>query len=226
VRKSYGLARSDCMIQREDAVRGPMKDKLKLNAQNSWLKLLNPDELRPTLIAASVYIATFESLKATITDRLKDFYTKGFDEKGWRVDPNYTVRVLSRNSSPTHASLDWLKEMNAIDDADIATYGRVKDLRNVLAHGLLSVISDGLPAEFAERLTEMATLLDKIERWWIVNVEIATDPDLSGADIDEAKIVPGPVMALRLLLDIALGSEVESKFYLEEFRKRAGSEGR
>jgi len=202
-----------------------MNHKSKVNAEDSWERLLNPDELRPTLIAASVYIATFESLKATIVDRIKDFYTNGFDENGWRVELEYTTKVLSRNSSHAHESLDWLKEMDAIDDADIATYKRVKELRNVLAHGLLKVISDGLPEEFPVRLTEMAMLLDKIERWWIVNVEIAIDPDLSGADIDERKIVPGPILALRLLLDIALGSEENSKFYLEEFRKRAESAG-
>lgn len=206
-------------------MRDPKREKLNKDVQISWEKFLDPDELCPALIAASVYIATFENLKTTIVDRIKDFYTDGFDENGWRVEPEYTTKVLSRNSSPTHASLEWLKEMDVIDDADIATYGRIKELRNILAHGLLTVISNGLPAEFPVRLTEMAMLLDKIERWWIVNVEIATDPDLRGADIDETKIVPGPVMALRLLLDIALGSEEESKFYLDEFRKRAESAG-
>src|ERR1700733_5374402 len=114
---------------------GGQEKKLNEDVQISWEKFLNPDELRPALIAASVYIATFESLKATIVDRIKDFYTNGFDENGWRVEPAYTSKVLSRNSSPAHASLDWLKEMEVIDDADIATYGRVKELRNLLAHG-------------------------------------------------------------------------------------------
>ena len=144
-------------------MRDPKREKLNKDVQISWEKFLDPDELRPALIAASVYIATFENLKTTIVDRIKDFYTDGFDENGWRVEPEYTTKVLSRNSSPTHASLEWLKEMDVIDDADIATYGRIKELRNILAHGLLTVISNGLPAEFPVRLTEMAMLLDKIE---------------------------------------------------------------
>jgi hypothetical protein len=66
----------------------------------------------------------------------------------------------------------------------------------------------------------MISLLDKIERWWIVNVEIPINPDLKGAKINESQVIPGPIMGLRLLLDIALGSEEESKKHLEEFTKQ------
>ncbi|GAI47696.1 unnamed protein product, partial [marine sediment metagenome] len=62
--------------------------------------------------------------------------------------------------------------------------------------------------------------LHKIEKWWILNVEIPTNPDLDGMEIDKEGIVPGQIMTLRLLLDIALGTEKESKFYYNEFIKR------
>jgi hypothetical protein len=94
-----------------------------------------------------------------------------------------------------------------------------QQLRNELAHTLTATLFHGLPAEIAERLGEMVSLLDKIERWWIVNVEIATDPNLKDEEIDEAQVIPGPIMGLRLLLDIALGSEEESKKRLDEFKR-------
>jgi hypothetical protein len=186
----------------------------------SWETFLNPETLRTNLIVASIYIASFEVLKTAIVDRIKDFYTNGFDQNGLRIGPAYESRVLSKNRSPVYASLDWLKEADAIDDADISAFERAKKLRNELVHSLHGMFLRGLPADLSDRLGEMISLLDKIERWWVINVEIATDPEFIGREIDEQRIIPGTIMGLRLLLDIALGSEEESRKYYEEFTKQ------
>jgi hypothetical protein len=198
-----------------------MDPKIKL----SWEEFLNPEVTRPRIIAASIYIAGFELLKDSIVDRIRSFFWAGFDrETGEKIDPEYKSDVLTRNGSPIYASLDWLKEQGAIDDADLATYERVKRCRNTLAHELLSVLSSsGLPADYTQCFADMVALLRKIEIWWIVNVEIPTNPDFDGSEeIDEDGILPGPIMGMRLLMDIALGDEKESRFYYDEFRKRAG----
>lgn len=192
--------------------------------KTSWENFLNPEALRPQLITACIYISAFELLKATIVDRIKDLFTNGFDRTGWRIDPKYQLTVLSKNRSPIYASLEWLKEANVIDDGDIAAFERVKGFRNELAHDLIGVLFRGLPPNLAERFSEMVGLLDKIERWWIVNFEIPINADLDGMEIDEAKVMPGPILGLRLLLDVALGSEKESKWYFEEFTKRTRPE--
>jgi hypothetical protein len=193
--------------------------------RDEWKRFLDPDVLRPNLISASLYIASFEILKNTVIDKIREFYTVGFDKSiakdgGWIVDPTYQTRVLSRNRSPVYASLDWLKESNAIDDQDIAAFERAKECRNKIAHEIAQMLSSGLPADFPDRFREVLSLVDKIGRWWVVSVEIPTNPDFSGEDIDESEVVPGPTMSLRLLIDIALGSETESNFYLKEFLKR------
>jgi hypothetical protein len=194
----------------------------------SWEGFLNPDILRVNLITASLYIAAFAVLKNTIINRIKDFYLTGFDKSlekdgGWIIDPKYRTQVLSRNPSPVYASLDWLKESHAIDDRDIAAFERAKKCRNDVAHRINQILSDGLPVDLPDRFAEMFALVDKIESWWIVNVEIPTNPDLDGKEIDEAGIIPGQTMGLRLLMDLALGSEEESKFYIDEFLKRTNS---
>src|SRR6266851_10528783 len=120
-----------------------MSDKTEI----SWENFLNPATLRPRLITVSVYIAAFELLKSAIVVRIKDFYTFGVD----RFDPEYQAEVLSKNGSPVYASLEWLKEMHAIDDTDVAVFEGVKDLRNKLAHELTGMLLRELPAELAER---------------------------------------------------------------------------
>ncbi len=81
----------------------------------------------------SVYIAAFEVLKIAIVERIRNFYFPGFGENAPRIDPKYQAEVLAKNKSPVYASLDWLKESRVINDDDMATFERVKGLRNDLA---------------------------------------------------------------------------------------------
>lgn len=191
--------------------------------QQSWENFLNPAILRNHLISASIYIASFEALKDAVIGRTRDFFWNGFDQAGDRIDPKYGHDVLSRNKSTVYASLDWLKEMGAISDADIESFNHVKECRNVLAHRLLATLgSEGMPPDFQKRFQEMVALLHKIELWWIREVEIPTNPDFDEQDIDEDGIMPGRVMVIKLLCDIALGDDKSSRFYYEQFKKRAG----
>jgi len=186
-----------------------------------WEQFLTPEILRTNLIMASVYIAAFEILKNVIVERIRDFYLIGFDNNGFIIDPEYKEAVLRRNRSPVYASLDWLKEAGAITDADIETFEQSKEYRNLLAHELARLLMEGLPQDFSKRFQGMVMLLDKIEKWWIVNVDIPTNPDFDEAgEIDEENIIPGTVINLQMILDIALGPDERAYSYISEFKKR------
>ena len=189
--------------------------------QAKWERFLDPEVLRPNLILASIYIAAFEILKNSIIEGIRDFYISGFKENNWIISPEYKNNVLSKDKSPTYASLKWLKESEAINDDDIEKFNKIKEYRNLLAHEITKMMMEGLPPEFTERFNDMVALLDKIERWWIINVEIPTNPDFDGKhdEIDESGIVPGPIMSLRMMIDVALGSDETASFYINEFKK-------
>ena len=189
----------------------------------SWERFLNPEILRTNLIVASLFITAFEMLKDSIIGRIREFFTDGFNENGWIVNENYKTKVLSLNRSPLYASLEWLKGMNVIDDQDIEEFNKIKNCRNEIAHEIANFISKGPKIDPLPLFSNMIELLHKIEKWWILNVEIPTNPDFDGQEIDEEQIVPGQIMTIRLLADIALGSEEESKFYYREFIKRQKS---
>jgi hypothetical protein len=202
-------------------------------AQESWERFLNPDKLRPTLMLASIYISTFEILKDIIVSRIKNFYSTSFDESGEIIDPAYKSEVLERNSSPVYASLLWLKESEAITDDDLEKFNQIKKQRNDIAHQMFEMLSHGLPIDFAERFNDMTSLLDKIEKWWILNVEIPigmlgvsygengieVNDDVTLDDFDLDEIIPGPIASLRMLVEIAIGSDEESHYYFNEFIK-------
>jgi hypothetical protein len=193
----------------------------------AWDQFLNPDVLRPTIIASSMFVMAFEVTKDAIVRRIKSFYTNGFGPGGDRIDPDYTVQVLARNRSPVYASLEWLKESNAITETDIAAFGRAKAFRNRLAHDLMSIVGrEGLPADYADRFEELLTLLRKVETWWIINVDLQCDPD-APKDVDAKDVQPGTLLALRMMWEIALGEPESSRKLYEQFRQllRGGHTG-
>ena len=196
---------------------------MKNNVQESWENFLNPKVMRPLLITASIYITAFESLKESIIGRIRDFYIMPLFEADEESKKNYNEKVLSRNKSPLYASLDWLKENGVIEDKDIQALDDVKECRNALAHDLFKKISTNEFPDLESRFQAMLELLNKIEIWWIVNVEIATDPDFDDSEIDESKIQPGPVMVLKMMIDVALGDEATASYYYEEFKKKTGA---
>ena len=182
------------------------------DVKQAWECFLNPETLRPRLITASLYIAGFEFLKeTTIIGRIRDFMCLR-NEGG--ITPAYKTEVLARNKSPVYASLDWLKEMEAIQQADIEAFDRIKACRNRLAHELLSIVaSEGLPTDLGNHYVEMIALLGKIERWWTMNVEIPCNPDYDGREVREEDVTPGSLLIMQLLVDIALGNEEDSRSY-------------
>lgn len=188
------------------------------NTSETWEEFLNPEALRGKLISASLYLAAFEMLTSSIVDRLRDFYTFHHDEAGGHPGPEYDRDVLKRNRSPVYASLSWLLERAAIGQADIDLFETLKGCRNRIAHQMAQVALPGGTFDHLTLFPDLVGLLRKIEVWWIMNVDIPTNEELDGSDIDEDGIIPGPIMTVKMLLDIALGSESEAAVYLKAFQ--------
>lgn len=186
-----------------------------------WERFLDPEVVRPSLFLSTMFITTFEILKDSVVDRIRDFYTNGWDENGPVVGPEYESQVLTRNKSTLYASFDWLREHNAIDEADLKTFETLKKTRNQLAHQLFDVVTGQVESEYAAQFPVLVSLLRKVEVWWVVNVEIPTNPDYDGKEVDESGVVPGAVLSLQMLIEVASGNSE----LLEQWRK-ARSHGR
>lgn len=185
-----------------------------------WEELLTPSIARGKLISTSIFITAFEVLKQSIVGRPRTFFADGYDKNGPIVGAEYETEVLSRNKSPTYASLDWLKHLGVIDDADIQIFENIKNTRNSLAHELHRVVFEGMDFKHIERYEELVALLRKIEVWWVVNVGIPANPDLDGQEIDKEGIAPGPVLMLQMKLEIVSGNEE----LLSHYRKGTGND--
>lgn len=187
---------------------------------DKWERFLDPDIVRPSLFLATMFITTFEILKDSIVNDVRDFYTDGFDENGPTVGTEYQSKVLFKNKSPLYASLQWLRENDAIHDDDLVTFEKLKITRNQLAHQLFAVVTGQVESAHESQFADLVALLRKIGVWWVVNVEISTNPDFDGQEIDEAGIVPGSILSLQMLIEVASGNTK----LLEHLRKKLAKE--
>lgn len=174
--------------------------------EERWGRFLDPDVVRPSLFMATMFITTFEILKNSIVDRIRDFYSIGWSEEGSTVSQEYKAKVLSRDKNPVYASLNWLYENQVVNDDDLEIFKQLKSTRNLVAHQLFDIVTGQAESNHMEQFQVLVELLRKIEVWWVVNVELATDPDYADTEIDEDGIVPGVILSLQMLLEVVGGN--------------------
>jgi len=193
------------------------------NASEAWKRFLNPETLRGNIICAAVYIVAYEILKESIIDKIKTFFATEYENLRPVESARYRANVLSLNRSPLYASLIWLKENGAVDDADLKKFEAIKNLRNRFAHDMMPFLAGDGSGYPAEPFGDMVELLRKIEIWWFENLEMAIAPEDFPDDLDLDEVTPGRVFSLQLLIRTALGSEEEARTlyqeYLEQTRK-------
>jgi hypothetical protein len=133
---------------------------------------------------------------------------------GFLPSPEYAATVLALDpkgkNDPLRGSIAWWRTMEAIDETDEIAIRLVTDARNNIAHQMTDMISGAKPPKFFEHFGTLMGLVNKIEKWWIINFEVAIDPDWDGDEIDEAGVVPGPAWIMDMLTQVALGEGDEA----------------
>ncbi len=198
------------------------------DASRRWEEMLTPEIVRVKLITVGLLVVAYEMLEETIVGRVRDFFCTGFDAKGFTYSPDYATRVLALDpkgkGDALRSSIVWLRQADAITEEDHNGFLAIKNARNEVAHELTSILTGERTFNFSDHFQSALALLSKIERWWIVNVEIATDPDLAGKEIEEDSILPGRILTMQLLVNVALGNDKEANAFLEAFRRSQAKE--
>lgn len=160
-----------------------------------WEKFLNKEEVKSNLIRSSLYLFSYELLKNAIVDKIKDFYSMGFDENGYIYSEKYNEVIVHRRINGKQniflSSLYWLEENGAITKDDITEIRAIREFRNTVAHKIDRILGD---SDFnIDKNTEkkIFEFIRKIEVWWIKEVEILTNPDFDGKEIQDNDIISG-----------------------------------
>jgi hypothetical protein len=196
---------------------------MKDNQENidKWLKFLDSENLKGNLMFSSLFIASFEAFKDYVVEEVKFFFNSGFSDGEFTFSEDYNTKVKALDKSLLKATLLWLKDLDAIDDNDIQTYNELRQYRNKLSHELMTLLFEGLPKELPEKFAQLITLRVKIEKWWIMNIEIPTNPDFDATtEVKEEDIMTSSQMFNQLIFDMLSGDEKRASYYQNEFKQR------
>ncbi len=194
--------------------------------ERDLLRVLHPEELKQNLLGVSLFVLAYEMFRSRVTNHPKTLYSTGWDEKGIKLDTEeYRANVLSRHKSPFQAALLWFESLEAIDETDLAALDRLRQFRNQVVHELVDTIAAERITEVHSAFDELVRLFRKIEVWWIEYFELPCNPEFDGVEVSADEIVPGPVIMLRMLNDIAFGSEKDAWQYFNEAMRQRGSDG-
>ena len=183
-------------------------------------RMTDPKEFRNSLVSAALFIASYEVLEDLVIDETRTFFTLGLNSKDRKEMYESEVLNLSPEKSRLDGSLRFLKEVRAMDDDDISAFRRIRDIRNKAVHDLLRFACATDRASYKDELNKMVQLIEKLDRWWITEVEIPTNRALVGKEVDTSNVTSCRVLMLRGLLHLALTNQEVSDF---EMKKGAGS---
>lgn len=180
------------------------------NTKASWEKFLNPQSLKNNLIKCSVYIVFFEKLKESIVEKIRDFYWTGYSDGKDIISEEYKIRFHKLGVDVFNESLNWLIENHAISKTDKQKIIELKDHRNEIAHEMVNFITSSEKDVKETLLLECYEILSKIDKWWIVEVELPTNPEsmqINPDVIDYEGIFSGNMALLQLLYMVYTGND-------------------
>jgi len=166
-------------------------------------KLTDKEQLQTNLVQASLFLTAFEVLKTSIVDQIRDFYSREIHPNGTSIaSEKYKSDLLALHKNIFIASCLWLKENNAISEEDIETIHAIRDHRNMIAHELLKFLADADYEVDLNLFAKTKDLLAKIDRWWIMEVHIPTNPDYDGQSIQPDDVKSGHMIVIDAIVEI------------------------
>lgn len=197
---------------------GPFRGRSKEEYERLLLAKLQPAAIRSTLSFAGLYQMTHEMLKQAILQRVRDFYSTGFNEKGITVDEHaYQTHVIDaartegwvKSARQTfEASAAWLVRMEAITPLQAERLQAIYGHRHELTHELASFIVDPDRNLDAQMFVDAVAILRDVHRFWAsVERDIGMFEHFGDVSLDE--VTPLSLLLLQQCIDAHIGGETE-----------------
>lgn len=170
-------------------------------------------EISLNLRVGALFLIIYENLKELITDKVKSFFTTEWEivdgELVGKPDSKFEERV--RGKSVFRACRDFHLECGAITIEDDELIDRFSKYRGEVAHELYAFLLDDKKAGLdIELLFDANRLATKIDRWWILEFEMAIDPQFMNEKIDEDQVISGRQLFINQLIRVALKDALDS----------------
>lgn len=149
-------------------------------------------EIREQFVYAGLLLTIFERFKTYVIDHVDGFFSTHMEIKDGTLKYTRAAEFKKlikeygsgqpgeHNNQVFRAALHWMRSLDAIDQDELKAVEHLYSLRNEIGHELLLILSDGnkQPITIHEVVAAYG-IYAKIVRWWLKEIEFATDPDIT-----------------------------------------------
>ena len=192
---------------------------------DNWANILDENIVKTNVNFAALFVMNYECLKDYVISQVKGFYCDDLyfenDEAIYIESEAYKQEVRTLDKQLENASLKWFMESEAITQEDFDNYQKIRKRRNEITHELLKNLNIGFTEDDIKLFVTLTNLYEKIDRWWINEIEIPTSADEIPEDYDRDGVCGGQALVLSIINDIVLGNGGEKyKNILNELLKQ------
>lgn len=192
---------------------------------DNWKNILDEDILKTNINFVAVFVMNYECLKEFVIEQIRTFYSEHFymdgDKMVYEESGAYKEKVRALDKNIENASLKWFIDAGAITQEDYDTYQKIRKRRNDITHELLKNLNAGFGEEDAQLFADMLRIYNKLDKWWINEIEIPTSADDIPEDYDRDGVCGEQALMLSIINEIVFGNEGNKyKELLNELMKR------
>lgn len=190
---------------------------------DNWNNLLDEDILKANINFAALFVLNFECLKDYIVTQPRTFYSDVEIKDGelyCEETEKYKKEVRSLEKNIENASLRWFVNAEAITEEDYNLYQELRRKRNDITHELLKNLNNGFNEADEKLYVKLLELYQKIDKWWINEIEIPISGELLPDEYDSEQVFGGQAMILSIINDIIYDNNKERyRSLLDELNK-------
>lgn len=175
--------------------------------------ILDKTKLQDNIRFAALFIMNFECLKDYLVSQMRGFFCDSYSE----IDGQFQiieskeyldiVKKLDPKRNKLTAALAWYKELGAINQDDIDLFYRSRNRRNSITHEFAQELLKGFSEHDYDLFNSMLNFYRKLDKWWIVEMEIPFIDDEILEQYDQDKVVGGQAAILTIINDVAMDKE-------------------
>lgn len=190
---------------------------------DNWNNILDEEILKANINFAALFVLNFECLKDYIVSQPKTFYSDVEIKDGelyCEETEEYKKEVRSLEKNIENASLRWFINAEAITEEDYNLYQELRRRRNDITHELLKNLNNGFNEADAKLYVKLLELYQKIDKWWINEIEIPISGEILSDEYDPERVSGGQAMILSIINDIIFDNNKERyRSLLDELKK-------
>lgn len=177
---------------------------------DNFQNLFDEKILKTNIEFAALFVLNYECLKEYVVEQVRDFYSNSIRFIDGKIvgeeSDDYKKKVRKLERQIDDASMRWFVNAEAIAGDDYELYQKCRKRRNEIVHELLLNLNQGFSQDDIKLFSDMIDLYQRIDRWWINEIEIPTSADNIPLDYDRNQVIGGQAILLSAINDIVLGN--------------------